>query len=244
MKLMPSDFSESEKMSTTFKCEQELLYWLIWNSVPQNILFWDILRSCWDPPAYFFCFWMLLFFLGLGLISLSMETVGCGFLGPVWAPPSGQRKKLILPTQIGGDMMECNNAKRLQTHFISVASAAFTALYLCFFMVWAMNHTTRMISTQPSKAPITAPAITPSPTSTQTDVSPKTRHFCSFFSSIIFLYSHTKHIFLPGLSSIVHTADPATFVALHWYSPNSNWDMFLISSIPVLVAEETSTSMF
>lgn len=62
-------------------------------------------------------------------------------------------------------MFERLNATTSRAHIISLASDAFTALYLCFFTEWAMNHTTRMMRTQPSKAPITAPAITPSPAS-------------------------------------------------------------------------------
>lgn len=49
---------------------------------------------------------------------------------------------------------------------------------------------------------------------------------------------------IPGVRSVVQVENPTTFEALHWYFPNSNWDMFLISNTPVEVAEESREHLF
>ncbi len=68
--------------------------------------------------------------------------------------------------------------------------------------------------------------------------------FSIFVDALFCTYSQTQNINIPWLSSTVQVENPAAFAALHWYSPNSNWDMFPIVSIPVVVAEETSARMF
>ena len=64
-------------------------------------------------------------------------------------------------------------------------------------------------------------------------------HDAFLYSTYILKIKQTKNVIIPAASSMVEIEKPATFVALHWYSPNWNWEMFVIFNIPVGFAEGT-----